>query len=173
MFYKGNVWGHEYVVDANGNIFKNNVFVPASNYAYLPTNVIENARMAKQQQIEKTVITPPQVEVTQTIENPEEEKRASIVAKLILSELPEIASLQKISQEIFIKTGSWQTEEQKKLHEEAENIRKNQNPLYTGSVDGSTETKFILGPSEVSGLNLPKIPLTLVALGGLLLLLRR
>lgn len=70
---------------------------------------------------------------------------------VIYSDIPEIAALQRRWWEIYVATGAGrgvndQTAEQKRLNEQAEQVRKGYNPMYPGgSKDGSKETQYILG----------------------------
>jgi hypothetical protein len=41
------IGGHSYSVDSSGNIYKNGVFVPAENFKYLPSSVIDQAKAQK------------------------------------------------------------------------------------------------------------------------------
>jgi hypothetical protein len=41
------IGGHRYYVDSSGNIFKNDKFVPAENFKYLPSSVIDTAKEKK------------------------------------------------------------------------------------------------------------------------------
>lgn len=113
--------------------------------------------------------------VKAAVDTSKEQKRRNEVNKLTLSSVPEIAALQKQSQDIYVQTGRWDTPEQKQLHAAAENIRKGTNPLYPGSADGGNEGAFILPPSEGFGLGgfAASIPVTLVALAAVLLIGRR
>ncbi len=39
--------GQTYAVDSKGNVYKNNVFVPAQNLKYVPSSVLSTARQVK------------------------------------------------------------------------------------------------------------------------------
>jgi len=74
-----------------------------------------------------------------------QDKRRQEVANLTLSNVPDIAKLQKQSQEIYISTGRWDTAEQKKLTQQADAIRKGLNPMYQEGGRGFNESQYILG----------------------------
>lgn len=45
---KMNIGGHDYSVDAKGNVYKNNKYVPAENFKYIPSEVLSQAKKVKQ-----------------------------------------------------------------------------------------------------------------------------
>lgn len=71
----------------------------------------------------------------------QEQRYAEINEKVqqgLFSKDPVVGNAQMKSAEIYISTGSWTTPEQNSLHTIAETQRRNLNPSYAGSPDGST-----------------------------------
>lgn len=68
------------------------------------------------------------------------EKRRQHVASLTVSTIPEVAAIQKQSQDEFVETGKWNPV----YEQRAEAIRKGLNPMYPGGGKGFTDPQFFL-----------------------------